>query len=225
MEKVFCVGFSKTGTTSLEEALTVLGYKVCRGHYYNNHTNYLIGLYLNNDFDEIDKIISYYDAFVDMPWGGTSFYKYLSKKYPNSKFIHTQRDSEKWYQSLIRMLTKFDDNLETAMDTFHEKGRYGAVHLIKKEFNIESLYQTKDVIIAHYNKTNNQINSYFENNNFSYLSLNLVDGVGWKPLCHFLKKPMPEFQFPHVNIGQVGNSQNITSKLNRIKKFVIRLFN
>ena len=32
-KKVFGIGFSKTGTTSLENALTILGYNVCKGHW------------------------------------------------------------------------------------------------------------------------------------------------------------------------------------------------
>ena len=100
MDKIFCIGFPKTGTTSLEEALSLLGYNVCRGHYNNRHTNYLISLFYNKNFDEIDRIISYYDAFTDLPWGGTDFYIYLSNKYPKAKFIHSERNHEEWYGSL-----------------------------------------------------------------------------------------------------------------------------
>lgn len=56
MEKIFGVGFSKTGTTSLEAALTLLGYKVCKGHWNNNYSNYLAALYKHQDYAPLCQI-------------------------------------------------------------------------------------------------------------------------------------------------------------------------
>ena len=64
MEKIFGLGFSKTGTTSLEIALQKLGYNVCRGHWKNSHTFYLLALYIHRDYDEIFRIVNYWDAFA-----------------------------------------------------------------------------------------------------------------------------------------------------------------
>lgn len=33
MDKVFGLGFSKTGTSTLESVFEILGYNVCRGHW------------------------------------------------------------------------------------------------------------------------------------------------------------------------------------------------
>ncbi|NNL58141.1 MAG: hypothetical protein HKP31_01530 [Nitrosopumilus sp.] len=206
MEKIFCIGFPKTGTTSLEKALEILGFNVCRGHYNNNHTNYLIGLFLNKDYAEIEKIIDYFDVFADLPWGGTDFYRYLANKYPNAKFIHTQREVDEWYISLEKMLTKFDSNLETALNTFHKMGRYGAVYYFKKEFNTETLNNKKEVFIERYNKTNDDIRIFFNATNISYLSINIIQGEGWEKLCSFLNKEIPEVNFPHSNKGKEVNN-------------------
>ncbi len=155
--KIFCIGFPKTGTSSLEEALEILGYSVCKGHFNNNHTNYLISLFYNQDYSEIDKIIEYFDAFTDLPWGGTELYLYLSKRYPTARFIHTYREPKSWYNSLMGMFTKFDSSPDTAMKTFHSKGRYGAVYYMNREFNIDELSGNSELIIDHYIKTNNEL--------------------------------------------------------------------
>lgn len=198
-DKVFCIGFPKTGTTSIEKALEELDYKVCRGHYNNNHTNYLISLFYNQDYKEINRLINYYDAFADLPWGGTDFYLYLSKKYPNAKFIHSIRSADLWYDSLEKMLTKLDSNLKTALSSFHKGGRYGVIYYLEKEFNITQLYGNKKSIINHYNLSNNKISLFFSENNFSYLKIDITNGEGWVKICSFLNENIPTIDFPFEN--------------------------
>lgn len=201
MQKIFCIGFPKTGTTSLEFALGTLGYNVCKGDFQNNHTNYLISLFINKDFEEINRIINYYDAFADLPWGGTDFYVYLSKQYPEAKFIHTQREAEEWYVSLIKMTTKFDKNLEVAMSDFHSRGRYGFIYYLRKVIGLNSLDNSKVKLIKYFLDTNKSIENYFSSSNYSYLSLNIIEGDGWEKLCKFLNKEVPNIPFPHKNIS------------------------
>ena len=62
MKKVFCIGFQKTGTTSLGEALQILGYRVHAGH------RSIYKLYLRKEFSKLNQIIKQFDAFADMPW-------------------------------------------------------------------------------------------------------------------------------------------------------------
>lgn len=76
--KIFGVGLSKTGTTSLNKALTILGYK--SGHYIAY-------------FSAVDKL----DAVTDLPMALE--YKELNRRYPNSKFILTIRNIEDWLKS------------------------------------------------------------------------------------------------------------------------------
>jgi len=224
MEKIFCIGFPKTGTTSLEEAFELLGYSVCKGYYNNYNTNYLISLFINKDFTEIDRVITYYDVFTDLPFGGTNFYVYLSNTYPDAKFIHTQRDPEKWYDSLVKMFTQFDVNLDTAMNSFHKQGRYGVVYYFNKIFKVNTLSNNKGEFIAHYNRINNEIKNYFENSTFSYLGMNLIDGDGWEVLCPFLNCTIPNVKFPHKNKAKSKKRLTTIEKLQRIKILFIKIF-
>ncbi|RFN60042.1 sulfotransferase family protein [Marixanthomonas ophiurae] len=225
MEKVFCIGFPKTGTTSLERALTLLDYNVCKGHYSNSHSNYLISLFVNKDFKEIDRIISYYDAFVDLPWGGTDFYLYLSKTYPDAKFIHTVRDPEKWYVSLENMLTKLDKDKDKdqAMEVFHKNGRYGLIYYLERVLKIQKLSNEKGNIINQYIQLNKEINTFFEGSNYSYLNLSITEGDSWDVLCSFLNKEIPTLPFPSGNKGVVANSDAQKKRL-KTKEFKRNFF-
>ena len=199
MQKIFGLGFSKTGTTSLETALETLGYNVCRGNYTNTHTHYLQALIVNQAYDEIFRMVNYWDAFADTPWGGTTLYKEIYARLPDSKFILTVRDAEKWYASLIKLLTMFDLNLETAFDSYHSNGLYGSHYFFKHVFGIETLAGTKQRIIDYYNAYNRDVIDFFAERNVKLLVLNFEKGDGWPILCKFLGKQIPHRPFPHDN--------------------------
>jgi hypothetical protein len=92
--KVFCIGYNKTGTTTLGKSLEMLGYrnssfnkKVWRKYYKNN---------------EIEKILLYtskFDSFDDLPWLKEDMIPVLDKKFPGSKFIYLERDEVSWKKS------------------------------------------------------------------------------------------------------------------------------
>ena len=199
-EKVFGIGFSKTGTTSLEQALTILGYNVCKGRQDLKHNDYLAALYVNKAYDEIYRLTKYWNAFADGPWGGSDLYKKLYEWYPDAKFILTIRDPESWYNSYIRMVTKFTENrdLENAWDDFHAHGRYGSVYFFKHVFQIGTLAGNKDKIIGYFEKTNNDIKAFFKEKR-NFLELNIIGGEGWEKLCDFLSHEIPQVDFPDVN--------------------------
>lgn len=79
--KVFCIGLGKTGTTSLKEALKILGYRTIR---------------LPIDW----KGITDFDAAL--PGVSAAMYRELDIEYPGSKFILTLRGVEGWLKSIKR---------------------------------------------------------------------------------------------------------------------------
>jgi len=88
--KVFCVGFWKTGTTSIYQAFTLLGYRA--------------GRLINVGKEPKQGWIPYikkcnYDAFTDDPM--SFIYKELDKTFPGSKFILTERDKKSFAKSYI----------------------------------------------------------------------------------------------------------------------------
>lgn len=75
--KIFGIGLAKTGTTSLNAALQMMGYRA-------EHAI--------SDFSEIDKL----DAVTDEL---ARDYPALDQKYPGAKFILTVRELESWLKS------------------------------------------------------------------------------------------------------------------------------
>jgi len=204
MEKIFGVGFSKTGTTSLEKALEILGYKVCRGHCKFSHTFYLHALYIHKDYDEIFRLINYWDAFADAPWGGTDLYLQLYNNFPNAKYILTVREPESWYESFEKLITMFDLNHETALDSYHANGMYGSAYFFKHIFDIEKLAGNKQKIMDHFKLYNQKVIDFFSKHPANFMVYDITSGEEWQKLCKFLGVKIPKNDFPHAN-KSIGN--------------------
>ena len=176
-EKIFCVGFHKTGTTSLENALEILGYKVI------SYDETVLEYVYKNDIDSIIKSISRADAFSDSPW--FIFYKELYEAFPDAKFIFTARPNEKWIKSIVN---HFGDDWQLLQwRKFHEFV-YGDDEPLANE----------DLYLARYERHNTEVLAFF-NDKTNFLEMNFVNGDEWKKLCNFLNKPIPTEPFPHSN--------------------------
>jgi hypothetical protein len=92
--KVFCIGYNKTGTTTVGKAFELLGYR-------NSSFNKRVWrVYYKQK--QIDKIIAYtakFDSFDDLPWLKEDMIPIMDEKFPNSKFIYLERDEASWKKS------------------------------------------------------------------------------------------------------------------------------
>ena len=86
--KIICVGFMKTGTSSLAAYLTSLGLKIMHDHPRDSQI-YQDGF--------LKDFLYGYDGCANMY---APFFQEMDAHYPNSKFILTTRHSEKWWRSL-----------------------------------------------------------------------------------------------------------------------------
>lgn len=119
--KVFCVGYNKTGTTSIGKSLEMLGY---RHSSFNKKVwrNY----YANNRIEKILKYTAKFDSFDDLPWLKEDMIPILDEAFPESKFIYLTREEESWKKSLSNWRQKrFGDSpdLDEAWNAYkrHEK--------------------------------------------------------------------------------------------------------
>jgi len=151
--KVFCIGFHKTGTSSIAVALRILGYRVTGP---NGVRDPNIGKnVLAMAYDLVDK----YDAFQDNPW--PIIYKELDKKFPGSKFILMLRDPGLWINSQVKHFGR----KETPM----RKWIYG----------VGCPEGNEDVYIKRFKDHNEEVVNHFRNRPQDLLVLDLGKGDGW----------------------------------------------
>ena len=171
----------KTGTTSLENALRVLGINHVPGAEYGNlfssftdvNGHYDPDGFTDEEIEFIKEITSTYDAFSDHPWMWC--YKICDQLYPDAKFILTLREnSDKIADSDIN---------------------FWKMHGVKDEE-----IPAREKFIARYENHNEKVRKYFEGKS-NYIELCWETGDGWDQLCDFLGIPVPHVQFPHANRG------------------------
>jgi hypothetical protein len=173
--KVICLGWHKTGTSTMGLALLQLGYKVV-GARLDTVDDLVAGR-----ADRVVDLAREFDGFQDVPWA--ALYRELDEAFPGSKFILVERDEERWLHSAK---THFAD----AQIPMHE-WLYGEGVL---EGN-EALY------LERYRRHYAEVRDYFSDRQDDILDFSLERDDGWEKLCRFLDAPIPASAFPHENKG------------------------
>ena len=179
--KVFGIGLSKTGTTSLYKALEILGFRSATFR----HTKKLgLKKWLEGDFS-VDYLNNF-DAVTDLPIG--TYFRELDVAFPNSKFILTHRPLDSWIASIERQFTAKPN----PKDNFNRDVRlaqYGVT-----TFNLRRFERI-------WSEHHENVLSYFSDNPSALLVLNLFENEAWEELCQFLDRPIPEVPFPNLKPG------------------------
>jgi len=180
--KVFGIGLSKTGTSSLAQALQRLGFatKDCMG----------VTRYVAGDLSSIDMdTVLANDALTDTPI--PSFYRELDARFPGSKFILTVRDRDGWLQSCRKQ--------------FNE--RFAAKQTAAHKQLFEDLYGTdvfdEQRFTSGYRRFVEDVFEYFKDRPQDLLVMNVSAGDGWEELCPFLGRQIPNSPFPKANVTRV----------------------
>ena len=182
--KVFGLGLSKTGTSSLTDALNLLGVK--SAHYPHDERTY----------DELRSgnyrlsILEEYDGIADIPV--TSYFAQLDGEFPGSKFILTVREKEAWLRSC-------EVHWRLMMEWWHNFPQFKKFH----EFISAVVYGTidfnRDRFAYVYDAHVRNVCEYFKDRPEDLLVLDICGGEGWNKLCGFLEVPLPDAPFPRAN--------------------------
>ncbi|MDA3821118.1 MAG: hypothetical protein PF450_00700, partial [Bacteroidales bacterium] len=148
--KIIGVGFQKTGTSTLREALKILGYSV------KDTTPRALIPILRGNYKKVLRILKNYDALEDTPW--YKIYKELDELIPGSKFILTIRDEESWYTSV----SKHIGDLRAA----HHEWIYGRGKGLPKD--------DKDNTVAVYRNHTIEVIEYFKERPEDFLILDFT---------------------------------------------------
>jgi hypothetical protein len=199
--KVFCIGRNKTGTTSVESVLGILGFRLGN----QPQAELLIEDWAKRDFRKIIDFCQSADAFQDIPFSLPYTYQALDQAFPNSKFILTVRTtSEDWFNSIARFHTKIvgKGRLPTANDlqsfSYREAGWLWRSQELVYGIDENTLY-SPDVYKAHYVAHNRQVTDYFKHRPTDLLVLNLENEDAITQLCSFLGFSGEGLKMPHLN--------------------------
>jgi SAM-dependent methyltransferase len=180
---IFCLGLTKTATSTLAEALGLLGIRCY--HWGGPSAWKAVVEALRAGELLTDRLPPGWGAYADIG-SLLSRYRLLDLQYPGSRFILTVRDEDKWLNSRLRHVER---NRQA-----HAAGRY---HGTKLEIDEEGWR-------AQWRGHVHGVHNYFAGRD-DLLELDLTAQPRWDELASFLGLEIPEVPFPAANVdGRPG---------------------
>lgn len=104
-EKIFNIGFHRTGTRSFTVYMESLGFRAKHWPVVVDGVSYRDTVFPYRDsrrrvVDHLYPLFDRWDAFADVPF--PALYDDLDRLYPNAKFVLVTRDLDDWWESLVR---------------------------------------------------------------------------------------------------------------------------
>jgi hypothetical protein len=173
--KIFCIGFQKTGTTTLAQVFRSGGFKVTGPN----------GIYdpqiAQNVGDLVDRLVGRYDVFQDNPW--PLFYKEMAESFPEAYFIHSHRDTEAWISSVVKHFGGSDRPM------------------LRMIYGVGDPRGNEGQFVETYERHNAAVSEFFSKGDFNYMSLDVSREENADRLKRFVGLPSDGTKFPHVNVA------------------------
>ncbi|KAK6432552.1 hypothetical protein LTR95_011273 [Oleoguttula sp. CCFEE 5521] len=209
--EVLSLGFARTGTASMQMALTMLGYPTY-------HTSRIVtnppdadlwleaieAKFTRHDTSSLDRgfwdaLLGHVSAISDVP--AASFHEELRATYPDVKCILVEREVEAWYKSWYDVQIKAFGNVMFKVVGAINPGFVGRQYRLLDAGVVRGITgantkaeleaKSRGVYLAH----NERVKATIPSDRILLYTL----GSGWEPLCAFLGKPIPDEPFPNIN--------------------------
>lgn len=188
--RVVGAGVGRTGTHSLKLALEQLLDAPC------HHMIEILGdpAQIPSWIDavngrEVDwsRMLARYGAIVD--WPGASFWRELSRAYPDALVLLSVRDPEEWYRSASNTIFLTFDNMPPEIAPWMDAVR----QLLRERFC--DRFDDPEAMMDAYVRHNDDVRSEVPASRLLEWDL----GDGWGPICERLGVPVPGEPFPVTN--------------------------
>ena len=213
--KVFCIGLSRTGTTTLHHFFDKLN---IRSLHYSNllfahpqiindsltfrpalKRNFVRDWIFKKEWSvpnqkRLERLFREFQVYSDSPF--PSFFPHLDKKFPDSKFIYTYRDERKWLNSMKWMLEN------------------GVAIWNWRDIDFELLFHVygtctydEDKLLDSYRKHHEKVIDYFKDREEDILIINIdKEGIPLEEISDFLGITLPE----DFSLGSTNESRKIS---------------
>jgi hypothetical protein len=188
--KIFGIGFYKTGTTSLFEALRILGYHTVNGDTPGSYPGADDGETLIRQIDAGDfrlPTFEMFEAFTDNPY--FRIWREIYSMYPDARYILTARDEDSW----IASCTSFYRN---------RRIRPMRAWMFGPHADPSRDEESRQAWLASYRAHNRAVREFFACRPDQLLEFDPTREPGWDRLCAYLQAPVPVRHWPHANAGR-----------------------
>lgn len=208
--KVFAIGLSRTGTTSITVALGRLGWNTY--HALIHLAKYPLLGETGKKAVAVKKWADAFDAFTDIP--PSTIYRELAELYPGAVFVLTTRDPDAWAKSMSSFAPKTLAKSAIEKPFFHTGGLFRAIY---GENWLENSVDEWRKIYVDYQQG---VQEFFADKPGRLLELNVTGGEGWQELAEFLGVEPEEGDFPHMDVMDLTFGQQRRQQLGNIGAWV-----
>jgi len=200
-KKIFCLSFQRTGTTSVAAFLDWAGYKVTPWSV--SRLNKWGKKWYEKNYDKIFESFDFrfHTAFQDSPWFAPNFYEVLLNRFPDAKFILMRRNSNDWFQSMLRHSNeKNPGNTKIHCHVYRRDEEYQQYMLdnpnrVEDLDSIDNLFDITDYrdhyIRIYEDHYNDAVNYFNKKSPGSLFHCNLEDNDKWVRIGKFLGVHVP----------------------------------
>lgn len=190
--KIFGLGLSRTGTTSLTQALLMLDVRSLHWPHDELSQQELLPYLEDRSRPFRFSAAEFYQGLTDTPV--TAVWRELARLYPDARFILTLREREAWLRSC-----------ERAWATAVARQYAGPLGPYCRAINT-AVYGTPDfsreVFAEVYERHRTEVLEALPD------VLELQVGEGWERLCGFLGKSVPTRPYPHLNPSEAPRASS-----------------
>jgi hypothetical protein len=184
--KVFVIGFNKSGTTSVEHALMELGFIL----FDQGEGTKVFNKLIKEDYSDLFELITTAEAFQDIPFSFPLVYEVLDEKFPGSKFILTVRDSpEQWFNSLTKFHSKIWGEGELPTPAKLEETDFS--DSTNPREILEHIFGTAEYKASQYQEVYKKhiidVQEYFKNRPGQLIIINVSNEKDYSRMCGFLE--------------------------------------
>jgi len=205
-------GFGRTGTLSLKAALERLGFGPCHhGFELMKRRETVFGWLdaVDGKPADWDGLFAGYRSTVD--WPGARFWRELAAEYPDSKVILTERDPEKWYESVRTTLYQAILNVPAQLPD-EVKPLIQLLNALIWDGVFGGRFADKSHALRVYADHNAEVKREIPADRLLVFDV----AEGWEPLCAFLDVPVPPEPFPRLNDREVYGAAQRTREASTV---------
>ncbi|RWD12104.1 MAG: sulfotransferase family protein [Mesorhizobium sp.] len=185
--KVIGTGFGRTGTDSMREALTILGFGPC--HHMSEvmakeEQKRLWRALAKGAAPDWKELFSGYNSCMD--WPSAHYWPELIKAYPDARVILTWRSLESWWES-------FEKTILAGIGQIEDQDALGLTLIARQVFGGRP--HDRAHAIAVYEANVEAVMAAVPRERLLVHRL----GDGWQPLCAHLGVPVPDQAYPNRN--------------------------
>ena len=182
--KVIGPAFGRTGTDSMREALTILGFGPCHHMYEviaSEEQTRLWRAVAGGAKPDWDKLLAGYVSCVD--WPSAFYWRELIAAYPQARVVLTCRSPESWW-------TSFKNTILPSLDLSEDNPRLSSTLIARQVFGGRP--QDREHAMACYEANVQSVRETVAPERLLVHNL----GDGWAPLCAHLGVPVPDEPYP-----------------------------